>query len=164
MLKGKLCPLPDMQCLGQREPGAQGKNLWLLAVCSPQVIISYNSEPVYIEFWSSKLIEPQAATGARRQSGALMWTCDLTATLRVSPSHLLSHPWLMHWPWAIVAWVSFLRCNEVPRSALPSGLFLSQRLSDPRGQRSPCHSVHSAPDQSVHDHLLSLLDISALKY
>ena len=46
-------------------------------------------------------------------------------------------------------WISLLHFPEIPRKAHPSALFLSQRLSDPTGQCSPCHSVQTLSSQPI---------------
>ena len=100
------------------------------------------------------------APGSRKDSGAILWTSALTATLRFSSSLWLHSPQgcIGLEQWAV--WISFFLFLEMPRSALPSGLFMIQRLSEPCRPPAPCNSHPTLSSQPIS----SLQPSSLLRY
>lgn len=131
ILKRHLSPLPDMRCLGGESPWGPGNTPkscgCLLRVGSAQQSISLNAEPARLEPCSPRPLEAELHLG----------------TLAPSCGHLLEQP-LSGFP-PLAQHCSGLHClgstcglgllarfQEKPRSALPRGLSLSQRLRAPR--------------------------------
>ena len=84
MLKGHLCPVPDMRHLGVESPWCpenSHKPLWAGCGFGP----THNQAHLWICICSLG-----DAPGSRRHSGALVWTSVLTATLMFSSSLWLS--------------------------------------------------------------------------
>ena len=122
-------------------PRKHPKIFCLLAVGSSQDTISSISEPAHFEPWSCNLLEPQSCTCGQKGlwrprvdigSNSRSWDFFLSLTQH-SPGLQFCGPY--------AGWASIPRFWEKQRSALPHGLFLSQRLSEPGGKRMQCLAV-----------------------
>ena len=111
MLKGHLCPLPDMGNLGPGSHRCPEKylSLWALSVVSAKTIIHPNHEPGSAALESADMFQGSG--------GALLWSSALKATLRPPsslPSAALGAALVLAKPagLTLLFWPSI--CHEVP--------------------------------------------------
>ena len=131
-----------------RVPGAQiaTPNFQGLAVGSTHHTISPTTEPA-----------PAALELHLGPEGTLALSLDICSNSHTQVfclSLAQQPPWSCSGLGQCAGWISFLHFLEIPRSALPSGLFLSQRLSEPWGQPTPKPLPSLISEQLCHDSIL----------
>ena len=155
-LKGHLCPLPEMRHLGAECPSCTENNHKCLSACWGFLSTNHQSQLCACN------CSLAAAPGSRRYSGAQLLIPALTAILRFSSSLWLSSPLDCTSHGQYAHWICFLCFLEIPRSAFPGGLFLSQNFTEAWVQIITCHFFQALCHPLCQDSLLSLLYIPAL--
>ena len=156
MLKGRLCPLPDMRHLHQIVPGVEQITEEPLVTCCR--FCSTHHQPQLRAYTCSL----GAACGSSMYYGALLWTSTLTATLRFSSSlWLSSHQGCIdlrkYFPSS-----AFLNYQEVPFLV---GSFSLKGIKSPKANLQHATLLkHSSPEPSCHDNVSPFLYIPALMY
>ena len=141
-----------------RVPGAQiaTPNFQGLAVGSTHHTISPTTEPA-----------PAALELHLGPEGTLALSLDICSNSHTQVfclSLAQQPPWSCSGLGQCAGWISFLHFLEIPRSALPSGLFLSQSLSEPWGQPTPCHTFQTLSSQPIMSWHASSFFISSCTY